>query len=134
MTDNRNETYYYDPTTGERVTATYRVQLTMPANHDGYLEVEAHSEEEAARLALDKSWLDIEWECNDIGDRHGIEVCYVECDDPPEGALLSRPGSSEADISVLFEDAPADHMPMEGSSSRKDGQQGSTTGSGDPCK
>ena len=123
-----NETYCYDPTTGERVKATYQVRLTMPAAYDGYVEVEAYSEEEAARLAL-SDWTKVDWRFDDEGDRHSIEVLDIECDNPPEGALLSRPGSSEADISAHFEDAPglADTDVAEN-------HDGSATESGERCK
>lgn len=101
-----NETYYYDSTTGERVTATYLVTVVVPSNYFGQIEVEAQSEEEAARLALEKAH-EIDWESPRLKLHGGeIEVIEIECDNPPEGALLSRPHSSQADISGCFEDAP----------------------------
>lgn len=112
MTENKlEETYYYDPTTGERLTATYLVTLVVPANYVGQIELDAESQEEAARLALEKA-NEIDWECPRLT-LHGseIEVLDVECDDPPEGALLSRTGLSEADISAQFEDATSVQTP-----------------------
>jgi hypothetical protein len=111
MTNGGHETYYCDPTAGERLTATYLVSLVVPSNHFGQIEVEAPSEEEAARLALDRA-NEIDWECPrlSLGEIE-IEVLDIECDDPPEGVLLSRPPSREADTSVFLEDAstPADN-------------------------
>jgi hypothetical protein len=112
MTENKpDETYYYDPTTGERVTATYLVTLIVPTNYVGQIELEAESQEEAARLALEKA-NEVDWECPRLK-LYGstIEVLDVECDNPPEGALLRRPGSSEADISAQFEDAASVQTP-----------------------
>jgi hypothetical protein len=114
VTDVENETYYFDPATSERVTATYRVTLVVPTNFFGQIEIEAQSKEEAARLALDKAY-EIDWEVPRLK-LHGseIEVLDIACDDPPEGALLSRPGSSEADISAHIEDAPEARLPGTG--------------------
>jgi hypothetical protein len=111
MAGNEQETYYYDPTTDERVKATYLVTLVVPTNYIGQIEIDAESEEEAARMALEKAY-EIHWECPRLM-LHGseIEVLDVECDDPPEGALLSRPGASEADISAQFEDATSVQTP-----------------------
>ena len=46
------EKYYFDPDTQKRLKVRYRVHLTMPATHDGQVEIEAYTKEEAARLAL----------------------------------------------------------------------------------
>jgi hypothetical protein len=63
MTENKpEETYYYDPTTGERMTATYLVTLVVPTNYVGQIEIDAESEEQAARTALEKAY-EIDWEC-----------------------------------------------------------------------
>jgi hypothetical protein len=79
----------------------------VPSSYFGQIEIEAGSEEEATRMAMERAH-EIDWE--DPRFRlHGseIEVFEIECDDPPEGALLSRPGSGEPDISAFFEDAAA---------------------------
>jgi hypothetical protein len=130
MIEDQNERYYLDIETQERVKVTYRVHLTMSAIHDGDLEVEAYSDAEAARLALD-GWLDADWKCEDMGDKYSIAVFEVYCEDPPEGAVLIQLGStSEADISGLFEDAPAEKAP--GSHTVENSNSGET-GGGDPC-
>ena len=99
-----NDTYYYDPATGDRVTATYLVTLVVPSNYFGQIEVEAQSEEEAGRLAVDRAH-EIDWEYSRLRlHENDIEVLEIECDNPPEGALLSRPGSSEADISIHLDE------------------------------
>jgi hypothetical protein len=124
MTENENETYYYDPQTGERVTATYLVTLVTPANYFGYVEVRAISQQEAGRLALDRLG-EADWECTRLKlIREHIEVLEIECEDPPEAALLYRPSSSEADISAQFEEIG--EVP-------KDYSSGSAMG-GDQCK
>lgn len=119
---NKNETLYIDPNTKEPLKLIYNVHLTMPALHDGFIEVEAYSEEEAARIALDQDVLEIEWE-EDSGDTYGIEVFDIDCD-PPEGAVLVPATSSEADISAQFEEIG--EVP-------KDYSSDSATG-GAPCK
>jgi hypothetical protein len=102
-----NEKYYLDPDTQERLKLRYRVHLIMPATHDGQVEIEAYTEEEAVRLALNMDWTEVDWECLDTGDRHSIEVFDVECDEPPAGAVLASQSSSAADIGALFEDVSA---------------------------
>ena len=127
MTNGGNETYYYDPSTGERLRVTYLVTLVVPSSYFGQIEIEAGSEEEAARMAMEKAH-EIDWEVPRLR-LHGseIEVLDIECDDPPEGALLSRPPSSEADISAFFEDAAAPANNRNGdapvSPEEKDGHQ-----------
>ena len=129
---NEQETFYYDPTTGERVTATYLVTLVVPSNYFGQIEVEAQSEQEAGRLAVDRAH-EIDWEyCRLRLHESEIEVLEVECDNPPEGALLSRPGSSEADISAHFEDAVR-QIPRPGNSAPTESQDGGAANGGDGC-
>jgi hypothetical protein len=120
---NKNETHYIDPNTKEPLKLIYNVHLTMPALHDGFIEVEAYSEEEAARIALDQDFLEIEWE-EDSGDTYGIEVFDIDCD-PPEGAVLVPATYSEADISALIEDAVEYRKTGEdhSSDSAQDGEQ-----------
>ena len=85
------ETYYYDPVTGERVTVEYLVTLVAPANYFGYVEVRAISQQEAGRLALDRLG-EADWECTRLKlVREHIEVLEIECEDPPEGAVLVQP-------------------------------------------
>ena len=97
--------YYIDPNTQDRLQVTYRVHLVMPAVHDGFVDVEATSENEAAQLALKKHHLEIEW-YYDEGDDHAIEVLDVECEEPPENGILIEQGhySGNASISSLFEE------------------------------
>jgi len=114
MNDNRNR-FYINPDTQERVRVTYRVHLTMPAIHDGYVEIEATSEEEAAQIALEDPWTNVDWDCDDSGNRHGIEVFEVECDDPPSDAILIEQGYyiGNANLGGLFEaEAPSVETPL----------------------
>jgi hypothetical protein len=95
MTDFEKETYFYDPDTGDRVMATYRVLLIAPATFVGEIEIDARSEEEAARLALERAD-DAEWDHPQVKDCSGvIEVLDIECDDSPLGAVLYRPSESK---------------------------------------
>ena len=127
MSDNENETYYYDPATGERVAVEYLVTLVAPANYFGQVEVRAISQQEAARLALDRLG-EAEWECTRLKlIKEHIEVLEIECEDPPEGALLCRPNSSEADISALIEGA--DEIQKAGEDHSSDPAK-----DGNPCK
>jgi hypothetical protein len=84
--------HYINPETLERVPVTYQVHLSMPAYYDGFIEVQAFSEEEAAKLALSAEWADVDWQ-QDKGDPQSIEVVYVECEDPPAGAMLVSGGA-----------------------------------------
>jgi hypothetical protein len=100
MVNGDNETYYYNPITGKPVTATFLVTLVVPSNHVGQIQVEAKSEEEASRLALEKVY-EIDWEAPRLRLHESeIEVLEVECLEEPEGALLFVPNgdsSSEDD-------------------------------------
>jgi hypothetical protein len=97
--------FYIDPDTQDRIPATYRVHLVIPALHDGFVDVEATSEDEAAQLAIDKHFSEIEWEY-DGGDKHAIEVFEVECDEPSRNGILVEQGyyQSNANIDSLFVD------------------------------
>jgi len=53
------------------------------------------------------------WDYDDPGDRHAIEVVDVECDNPPEGAILVERGcrTSSATLDALFEpEVPLDDV------------------------
>jgi hypothetical protein len=102
-------TYYMNPDTQERIRVTWTVHLSMPAGYDGVVEIEAATGEEAAALALGDHFNDVYW--SDWRDSSSTEVVDVECEDPPEGAVLICPAwNSNANLSALFEpvaDAPA---------------------------
>src|SRR5260370_38880524 len=89
--NNELNTFYFNPDMQERVRVTYRVILVMPASYDGYVYVEADSEEEAIRLALSYRFADVEWDYSDCGDKCGAEGLDSECEDPPLYAVLFRP-------------------------------------------
>jgi hypothetical protein len=95
--------YYYDFDKGERVRGTWRVTLVMPATYFGTVEVDALSEGEAAEVALNSDWHEIDWDESASGDHHGIEVLEVEPENPPEGGVLMEPALSNASIDSLFE-------------------------------
>jgi len=96
------DTFYWDPDKGERVRVTYRVYLTAPAWCEGVIEVEATSEEDAVRMALDEDhYCEIDWDHDyDTGE---AEVVDVECEEPPEGAILfgAEPNTSVS-LDALF--------------------------------
>jgi hypothetical protein len=51
----------------------------------------------------------VDWDFHNCGDYRSISVVFVECDDPPENAILIEPsGYSEANIDSLFEAAPGE--------------------------
>jgi hypothetical protein len=109
--NNEYDTFYLNPDTQERVRVTYRVILVMPASYDGYVYVEADSEEEAIRLALNDRFADVEWDYSDCGDKCGAEVLDVECEDPPVDAILIRRNcTSTASLDFLFESD--DQLPL----------------------
>jgi len=73
------DTCYMSPDTEERVVPVlYTVTLVMPAMHVGYVDVEAASEEEAARLALGERFADVDWDYSDHGDKSRVEILDVE--------------------------------------------------------
>jgi hypothetical protein len=85
MIDNNHaETFYWDPKMQERVRVTCRVRLLEERYYDGYVEVEAESEEEAVELEKDVHHGDVDWECFDMGD-------YSEAMDVEKGNLGLRP-------------------------------------------
>lgn len=96
--------FYIDPNTQDRLQATYQVRLVMPALHEGFIEVEATSENEAARLAIGEHFSEILWDY-DKGDWSGIEVSDVDCENPPESGILVEQGyyRGNASIDALFE-------------------------------
>src|SRR5215469_12895008 len=104
MTSTQNR-FYIDPNTQDRIPAIYRVHLVMPAFHDGFVDVEATSEQEAADVALKMDYSEIDWE-HDGGDECAIEVVEVECEEPPENGILIEQEwyRSNANISSLFEE------------------------------
>lgn len=102
------ETYFYHSETGDRVTATYRVLLIAPATFVGEIEIDARSEEEAARLALEGA-SDADWDDPQLKDHSGvIEVLDIECDDPPVGALKKTPGPITVENSNCVETGRGD--------------------------
>jgi len=101
--------FYINPDTQDRVQAMYRVHLTMPAIHDGYVEIEASSESEAIEVALGRGGHNVDWACDDWGDSCAISVCCVEVESPPEGTILIEQGYCQcgANLDAVFEpDAP----------------------------
>ena len=102
------DTYYMNPDTQDRIRVTWQVHLSMPATYDGFIEIEADSAEDAARLALEQRWTDVDWDYSDSGDKYSICVSDVDCEEPPEGAVLICPAwNSEASLSSLFEPVTA---------------------------
>ena len=77
----------------------------MPALHDGYVDVEATSEDEAVRLAIKEHLMEVEWDY-DGGDKYAIEVLDVDCEEPPENGILVEQGyyQGNASIDSLFEE------------------------------
>lgn len=132
MSKKEPETYYYDATTGERVTATYTVTLSVPSDYFGRIDVQAKSQEEAVRLALGRAEY-ADWEHPKLT-LYGvdIEVEFVECYDPPKGALLYEPSSSEADITECFEESTFSELPGTATDTRFQTDGGKE--SGDECK
>jgi hypothetical protein len=103
--------FYIDIDTQDRVKATYQIHLIRPATHDGYVEIEAFSEQEAIELALGERRYDVDWDCQDSGGE--IEVFDVSCDEPPENTILFERGYnySGASLDHLFE--PDAHRPKQ---------------------
>jgi hypothetical protein len=97
--------FYINPDTQDRIPAVYKVRLVMPALHDGFVDVEATSENEAAEFALGKHYAEIQWDY-DSGDKGSIEVLDVDCEVPPENEILVEQGyyRGNASIDVLFGD------------------------------
>jgi hypothetical protein len=100
---NDSNRFYINFDTQERVVAKYQVYLTMPAYYDACVEIDATSEEEARQIALATGWMEAKWDF-DGGDRYNIEVCRVDCDDPPADAILVQQGydTTGASIDALF--------------------------------
>jgi len=97
------DTFYWDPDKQERVLTTYTVHLWALTSCTGCVEVQAMSEQDAARLALDADHLgDIWWDFDgDIGEP---EVFEIECEEPPEGAILvGGERTSNATLDDVFE-------------------------------
>ena len=98
--------FYMNIDTQERVSVVWRVTLTMQATIEGYVDVEgATTQEEAAQLALDKHWMNVEWHDETCSfDEHGVQVCDVECENPPADAILRCPGrKTGANLAALFD-------------------------------
>lgn len=72
------------PETYERVTTTYLVTLVVPTNCFGQIEVDADSEEQAGRLAIERQY-QADWECARLR-LHGseVEVLEIELIEGPE--------------------------------------------------
>ena len=100
---NERDIFYLNIDTQERVPVVWQVCLMVPAYMNGYVDVEATTQEEAAELALDKYWNDIEWDYDFEADYSGVQVCDVECENPPVGALLMNAGpSTGTNLDALF--------------------------------
>ena len=98
--------FYWNPDKQERVRAVYQVHLVMPATYEGYVDIEAESEEEAARLALEDHFSEVDWCDVERGDGC-CEVFEVFCENPPADAILIRPGRrTGANLDALFEPEP----------------------------
>ena len=100
--------FYINPETQDRVQTTYRVHLTVPAIHDGYVDIEAFSESEAIELALIRGAHNAIWECDDCGDMCALSVCCVEVENPPEDTTLIQQGYCQcgANLDAIFEPNP----------------------------
>jgi hypothetical protein len=132
MNKKETDTFYWDFEKQEPVRVLYQVRLTMPAFYDGNVEIEADSEEEAARLALDERFGDVDWEFS--CDRWLSEVVHVECDNPPANTfMVGRNRSTSTNLSALFyeseDETPEAELPL------SSGQQAEkqTGGVDDPC-
>jgi hypothetical protein len=100
----KRDSFYLHPDTQEQIRVIFRVHLTMPATYDGYVDIEAFSEQQAAEIAMNERLTHVEWEYCEA-DKYAIEVFDVECDDPPANAMLIRRGycKSDATLEGLFE-------------------------------
>jgi hypothetical protein len=74
----------------------------MPATYEGYVDVEATSEEEAARLALEEHISEVEWCDVEPGDECDAEVIDVYCDDPPDNAILIGKHPHAGNLDAVF--------------------------------
>ena len=97
------DTFYWNYEKQERVRVVYRVELVMPGWFYGRVDVEADSEKDAARIALDERLADVEWVDSNGGDDSAAEVMEVFCDDPPADAMLIGKNPSNASLDFLFE-------------------------------
>lgn len=88
------ETFCWDFEKQERIRATYQVHLVMPAWYYGSVEVEADTGEEAARLAIDEHFFEVDWSDSDGGDPNSAEVIEVLCEHPPVNTFLVDYNSS----------------------------------------
>lgn len=126
-----NELYasYMNIDTQERVRVTWRVTLTMPASIDGYIDVVATTQEEAAQLALGMPWTDVEWDDDTLSfDKHGLDLFDVECEAPPVDAILVCPGrKTGASLNAFFETETQTKTAEEPS-------QPKANDGGEPCK
>jgi len=74
MTDDENK----------QMTTTYLVTLVVPTNYFGQIEVDAESEEQAARLAIERQY-EIDWECARLRlHASEVEVLEIEQIEGPE--------------------------------------------------
>jgi DNA-dependent RNA polymerase auxiliary subunit epsilon len=127
------DTFYWNYEKQERVRVVYRVELVMPGWFYGRVDVEADSEEDAARIALDERLADVEWVDSNGGDDSAAEVMEVFCDDPPADAILIGKNPSNASLDFLFE--AEDEAPEKGTTSAL-GHEAQTNAAdgGQPCK
>ena len=119
------DTFYWNYEKQERVRVVYRVELVMPGWFYGRVDVEADSEEDAARIALDERLADVQWVDSNGGDDSAAEVMEVFCDDPPADAMLIGKNPSNASLDCLFE--PEGETPENGTA----GANESHTNTGD---
>ena len=119
--------FYWNPDKQERVRAVYQVHLVMPATYEGYVDIEAESEEEAAHLALENHSSEVDWCDVERGDGCA-EAFEVFCENPPANAIPVRPGrKTGANLDFLFE-------PETQTATAEDQSRVKASDGGEPCK
>jgi len=121
---NDTDTFFWDHQKQERVRVTYRVCLAMPATFEGYVDVEAQSEEEAARLALDERFEEIVWCDLERDDDSDAEVIDVYCEEPPDNAILIGKNPHAGNLDALLEPGDLPTATLEQNQAKPDGGGG----------
>lgn len=105
----RQDSFFINIDTQEPVRVVWRVHMMMPIYISGTVDIEATTHQEAAQLALQKDWTDMEWDFDgkitNCGlDDTRIEVAHVECVAPPvDAVLICRGCNTGASLDALFE-------------------------------